>query len=136
MKSAVLIPAIRAAGVLHVVVAAANFVLPGILDYRGNLARMTPILRQIFRVHAFYIVLVLLGFAAICLCYPADLRATGGLGRFVCEFLALFWSVRVVIQLGFYDRETIRNHRWGHIFFSAVFFYFAAVFLTAAFLPR
>jgi hypothetical protein len=124
---------IQFAGALHLLVACANFVLPGILHYRQNLAKVSPIIRQIFRVHAFYIVLILLGFGTLCLCFSHDLAGGSSLGRFLSAFLALFWSIRVVLQLAFYDRATKQEHPLGNIFFSAIFIYFAAVFLAATF---
>jgi hypothetical protein len=126
--------AIQLAGVMHLLVAAANFVLPGMLKYRENLAKVSPIIRQIFLVHAAYIVLVLIGFGAICIWFSDDLRGGSGLGRFLCKFLAVFWFLRVVIQFGFYDRATKREHPFGHFIFSAIFLYFAAIFGAAALL--
>jgi hypothetical protein len=123
--------AIQLAGALHLLVAGANFVLPGILRYRENLARVSPIIRHIFLVHAFYIVLVLIGFAAICLLFPADLCGASSLGRFLSGFLAVFWSLRVIIQFGFYDKATKKEHPIGNLFFSAIFLYFAIVFIVA-----
>jgi hypothetical protein len=131
-----LLLAIQIAGALHLLVAAANFVLPGMLQYRENLAKVSPIIRQIFQVHALYIVLVLVGFGIICLCFPGDLAGASPLGRFFGGFLAIFWSLRVVIQFAFYDRATKREHPAGHLFFSGIFFYFATVFVAATFLAR
>ena len=126
--------AIQLAGGLHLLVAAANFVLPGMLEYRKNLAKVSPIIRQIFLVHAAYIVLVLGGFGAICLWFADDLCGGSRLGRFVCEFLAVFWCLRIVIQFGFYDRATKREHPIGNFIFSAIFLYFAAIFAATALL--
>ncbi|HEY3899277.1 MAG TPA: hypothetical protein VGM54_11720 [Chthoniobacter sp.] len=126
--------AIQLAGSLHLLVAAANFVLPGMLEYRKNLARVTPIIREIFLVHAAYIVLVLVGFGAICLCFPDDLCGGSRLGRFLCEFLAVFWFLRIVIQFAFYDRATKKEHPFGNFIFSAIFLYFAAIFGATALL--
>ena len=130
MKS--LLPlAIQFAGALHLLVAGANFFLPGILHYRENLARVSPIIRHIFLVHAFYIVLVLVGFAAACLLFPHELCGASALGKFLAGFLAVFWSLRVVIQIVFYDRATKRQHPIANLFFTGVFLYFAATFTLA-----
>ena len=50
---------IQAAGTLQFVIAVANFFAPAKLQYRENLAQVSPIIRQIFTVHCIYIVLVL-----------------------------------------------------------------------------
>ena len=130
MKS-ILPLAIQFAGALHLLVAGANFLLPGILRYRENLAKVAPIIRHIFLVHAFYIVLVLVGFGAACLLYPKELCGANALGRFLAGFLAVFWSLRVVLQIGFYDRATKQEHPVGNVFFTGVFLYLAAIFTLA-----
>jgi hypothetical protein len=128
--------AIQLAGGLHLFVASANFILPGMLRYRENLARVPPIIRQIFRVHAFYIVFVLIGFGVICLWFPSELCGLNPLGRFVSGFLAVFWSVRVVVQLRVYDQTIKEEHPLGNFVFCAVFFYLAVVFAAATLLPK
>jgi hypothetical protein len=125
--------AIQFAGLLHFLIAAANFIAPRMLHYRENLARVSPIIRQIFHVHATYIVLVLVGFGVICLLFPGDLMGASRLGRFLCGFLALFWALRVAVQLGFYDRTTKAKHPVGNFLFSGIFLYLLAVFATATF---
>ncbi len=128
--------AIQIAGALHLLVAGANFVLPGILHYRENLAKVSPIIRQIFLVHAFYIVLVLVGFGLLCLGFPHELSGGSSLGRCLSGFLAVFWSLRVILQFGFYDRATKRDHPLGNLFFGGIFTYFAAVFIAATFFGK
>ena len=79
---------IQLAGALQLITAAANFFLPTKLHYHENLAKVSPIIRQIFTVHAIYIVLVLVGFGLICLLFPHDLCGASALGKFLCGFLA------------------------------------------------
>ncbi len=86
--------AIQLAGTLHLLVAAANLGLPRVLRYREGLADAPVIVRQIFYVHAFYIVLVLAGFGAACLFLPG-LALHHALREILSGFLALFWSLRV-----------------------------------------
>lgn len=128
--------AIQLAGALHLVVAAANFALPGILRYRENLTKVSPIIRQIFLVHAFFIVLILVGIGLLCLCFPNEMCGSSSLGRFLSGFLALFWSLRVVIQFGFYDRAIKKEHPIGNFCFSTIFSYFAVVFVAATFFGK
>ena len=60
-----LVTMLRAAGGIHWAIAAANLGLPRKLHYRENLARVSPIVRQIFAVRSVYIVYVVLVFAAL-----------------------------------------------------------------------
>ena len=88
---------IRAAGVLHLLVASANFVAPRLLDYRGSLARVTPIVRDVFIVQNAYTVLVLAGLAGACFAFPADLAGRSPLGRAVAGFLAVLRAAAIAI---------------------------------------
>jgi hypothetical protein len=127
-----LIPWIWAAGVVQLVIAAANWVIPGKLDYAGNLARVSVIVRQVFIVHAVYIVGLLVAFAGLCFAYAAELASGTGLGRTVSAGLAIFWGARVPVQLWYYDRESKRRHPVAHVCFSAMFIFLATVFVVAA----
>lgn len=129
-----LVPYVRAAGVVQWIIAAANVFIPAKLQYAENIARMSRIVRQVFIVHAAYIVGVLVGFGALCWWVAPELAAGGTLGRAVCAFLAVFWGARVPIQLFYYDDAVRRQNRLAHVGFSLAFGYLAGVFTTAAFL--
>ena len=73
---------VQIAGGLQLMTAVANFFLPRILQYRENLAKVSPIIREIFTIHALYIVLVLVGFGLICLLFPHELCGASPLGKF------------------------------------------------------
>ena len=87
-----MIAAIWIAGGVQLAIAAANLVVARKLDFRGNLARLTPIVGQIFLVHAVYIVLVIVWFSALCLIFTAQLASGDPLARFLTGGLAAFWA--------------------------------------------
>lgn len=116
------------AGALQLVVVAANFVIPGRLDFAGNLAKTAPIIGQIFRVHHAYIVGILAFFAALCFAFPGDLAGGSDLGRFTTGFIALFWGLRLPVQLFYYDRNVRRAHRVEDALFGALRASLAGVF--------
>jgi len=125
---------IEVAGVLQLITAAANFFLPAKLHYRENLAKVSPIIRQIFTIHSIYIVLVLVGLGLICLLFSNELAGATPLGRFLCGFLAIFWGSRIVLQIFYYDKAVKKEHPLGALFFGAVFLYLAVIFTAATFL--
>lgn len=127
---------IQLAGVLQLITAAANFFLPSKLHYRENLAKVSPIIRQIFIVHSIYIVLILIGFGLTCLLFPADLCGASPLGKFLCGFLAVFWGLRVVLQFTYYDSTVKKEHPFGAFFFGTVFLYLALTFTAATFFAK
>src|ERR1700737_193993 len=82
---------IQIAGVVQLAIGLANLPLAIRLQYRKNLAGASPMVREVFYVHAAYIVMVVLGFAALSLLFPAELAGGRPLGRFLSAFLAVFW---------------------------------------------
>jgi hypothetical protein len=123
---------IQMAGLVQLVIAAANLVIPRILEYRENIGRMSLMVRQIFIVHAAYIVAVLVFQGVLCWLYAADLASGRGMGQFVSAYLAVFWLVRVGIQLLYYDPTVRDRYRWGDWLFLLLFLFLGFVFTAAA----
>jgi hypothetical protein len=103
---------IWAAGFIHAGIIAANIPLPGRLQVRKNLASAPAFIRQIFYVHWLYIVIIVGLFATLCFRFDKELAGATSLGRFLSGFIALFWLLRIILQLLYYDRETRRANRF------------------------
>ena len=119
------------AGLCQVLIAAANIPAARLLDYRGQMQRVSPIVRDIFYVQNLYIELVLVAQALVCWLFPGDLLGGSTLGRFSSGYLAAFWGLRLVIQFLHYDRDARRAYPLvdaGMIVFQV---YLTAVFLAA-----
>ncbi len=127
-----LIPLLWAAGVIQIGIIVGNAFLPRLLAVPENLPRLTPILREVFIVHWLYILLVLAFWSALCLTFAPDLAGGSPLGRTLSGGLAVFWSLRLVIQLLYYDAATRRRYRAGHLLFSVACAFLAVVFIAAA----
>jgi len=123
---------IWAAGVVQLIIAAANIVIPKKLSYGDNLKKVSPIFGQIFIVHSVYIVWVLLAFSALCFLYPQELTRGHGLGRFMSGWMAVFWGLRVFIQRFYYDDDAKKLNRPADFGFTLAFLYLAVVFASAA----
>lgn len=109
---------LRAAGAVQLVIAGANFVLPARLEYEKNLAATSLIVRQIFHVHGLYIVLVVTALGLLCAAAPQELLADSRLAHYLRCFIALFWGLRVPVQLGYYDPEVRRRNRIEDVLFA------------------
>lgn len=116
------------AGFVELAIASANFFLPAKLNYRENLSRVSPIIRQIFVVHSAYIVAVILFFAVVTFAFAGELASGRGLGRFLATTIAVFWLFRAPVQLLYYDATLRKENRWGDMAFTA-----ATIFLTVAY---
>jgi hypothetical protein len=111
MTAALEAQAIWMAGVIYIGIVLANLPLPRKLRVSENLASVPRFLRQVFYVHWFYIVLIVAFFSALCFRFTSDLMGASALGRFLSGFMAVFWFLRLVLQLFYYDsglRQQIR----------------------------
>jgi hypothetical protein len=127
----VMVPFLWTAGAVQLAIAISNLWVPDLLHYRENIARLSPMVRQVFVVHSIYIVLVLLGFGTVCLLYAPQL-AGSPLGRFLCAFLAFFWLLRVGFQFGYYDRQLRAKYRAGDVAYTFAVSCLGIVFALAA----
>jgi hypothetical protein len=120
------------AGALQLVIISANFVLPKKLQCHENLARVSPMIREVFIVHWVYIVLVLGIFTSLSFWFAPELAGASRLGRYLAAVIAVFWLLRVPIQLFFYDPEIRKQNRVGDVVFLLAFSYLGVVFAVAA----
>ena len=123
---------IQVAGAVQIAIALANVPLALRLEYGKNLLGASAMVRRIFYVHASYVVYMVLGLAAISLLFPADLASGQGVGRFLSGFMALFWGLRVPIQVFYYPVEVRKQNRLADVVFIVAFGFLAVVFALAA----
>jgi hypothetical protein len=109
----------------------ANFVAAKRLRYRASLADCEVMVRQVFYVHCAYIIAIVGGLGVLCLGWPQLLLADG-MGRVLSGFFGAFWASRVIVQLGYYDKETRRVNRGWDLFFLGVFAAMSAIFTLTA----
>ena len=129
----VLLQLLWLAGFVQLAIASANFFLPGKLNYKENLSRVSPIIRQIFVVHSVYIVGVVLLFAVLTFGFANELASGHGLGRFLAASIAIFWLFRAPVQLLYYDATLRKLNRWGDIAFTSAALFLAATYGAASF---
>jgi hypothetical protein len=120
------------AGLIQIGDAGVNLLLPRPLRSRENLARVSPMIRQVFLVHWFYVLLTLVIFGAACLLFAPELTSGSPLARFLCGAMAVFWGLRIPIQLLVFDRDFRRRYRAADIAFTAGAAFLAIVFASAA----
>ena len=126
---------LRVVGVLLLLLVAINvFDVPRRFDWKRELASLSLINRQIFRVHAAFICIMLLMFAGLTLLLPRELLAPTPLARAVLGGLGAFWFIRLLTQWFVYDRRIWRGKRFEtvmHIAFSGLWLYFTGTFAWA-----
>ncbi len=117
---------------VHLAIAAANFLLPQKLQYKENLAKVPTMIRQIFLVHSAYIVFVLTGFAILCLFFAEDLAGGSRLGVFLSGYMSLFWLSRVIVHVAYYDRSVKEKYPVLNAAFLVAIVFLAGVLALAA----
>jgi len=99
------------AGAIQVAIVLANAVLPAKLNVRAGMASVPRFLRQVFAVHWIYIVLTVSLFSLLFFFFAGDLAGGSRLGRFLCIAMAVFWGLRLPLQIFYYDGELRRQNR-------------------------
>lgn len=125
---------VRIAGGLLLGLAVLNVFVPRRFNWRAELTRVSPLNRQIFLVHAGFIVLILILMGVLSAFYSAALLDPSPLSRLVLGGLALFWLVRLFTQWFVYDASLWRGNRFNtgmHWLFTLFWLYLTAVYAAA-----
>lgn len=127
---------LKTVGTLLLLLSLAHFFFPRYFRWQEELRRVSLLTRQVFWVHYLFIMLVLALFGALSLWGTHYLLRGDGLSRAVLAGCAVFWLVRLFVQLFVYDRSLWQGQRFNtmmHVLFTATWTYFAAVYATAFF---
>lgn len=124
---------IQVAGAVQIAIGLANLPLAFRLEYGRNLVGASSMVRRIFYVHAAYVTYVVLGLAGLSLGFSSELGSGRGMGRVVSGFMAVFWGLRVPIQLFYYPAEVRKQNRLADVVFIMAFAFLGIIFAIAAF---
>ncbi|MHC4107845.1 MAG: hypothetical protein ACYSTY_07160 [Planctomycetota bacterium] len=126
------------AGLLHFGVLIASALVPQVLDWKRELARLSTMTRQLVWVHGSFIVLVIVAFGTLSLLHPADLASGAPLSRTICGCIAVFWAARLSLQFLLFDPTPLLKKaalKVGYHGPTVVFAYFSAVYGWASIAP-
>ena len=133
MKTLLYMAAVSQLGILI-----ASALVPRALNWRKNLASLHPFIRRLFWVYGCFIVLIIIGFSVLTFA-NADSMANGDpVSRSLCLFIAIFWAVRLFVQLAIFDARpflTNRIYKIGYHALTVVFAALVAIYVIAAFSP-
>lgn len=122
---------LRIIGGILIALALAHVYISRHLGWRADAARMSPLNRQIFFVHAIFICMVVGMMGVLTLLYTDTLTTPTPLARVVLIGLLVFWGARLVFQWFVYDWSHWRGHRFNtamHLFFTCLWTYFVLTF--------
>jgi len=128
-----------AAGLGHLAILCASALVPRVLDWKGELARLHPFLRRLFWVYGVFIVMVIIGFGALTILHAGAMASGEPVARSLCAFIALFWLARLAVQFFVFDARPFLTNAWlvaGYHVLTAGFVALVLVYSWAAFLPK
>lgn len=122
---------LRIAGLSMIVLALAHVPMTRHFRWREDAAKLTPLNRQIFHVHCFFVCLAVAMMGMLALASPETLLERSRLAMQVSGGIALFWLIRLVVQFFVYERAHWRGkglETAAHIFFAGLWAYYVAIF--------
>jgi hypothetical protein len=126
---------VRLAGVAHLVSLTAIIYAPIHLRWHEALGRVAPLLRQMGQVYHYYTAGTIVAMGLVSLGCAPDLVSGTPLARAVCGYIALFWVVRLGVQL-YYDFRPHLTNGWlrsGYHLLSGLFVGFGLLYGWLAF---
>lgn len=109
--NAILDPCLRIAGAGLVLLAILHAPMARRLRWREEAARMSEFNAMVFRVHNFFICVVLVGMGLPCLIEPAVLLERSRAGAWGAWSLCVFWAARLYCQHCVYPSSAWRDRR-------------------------
>lgn len=128
-------------GLLHCVILIASFSVPKALNWKEELALLSPFVRNLFWVYGAFIVIMTIGFGVLSLLHINQISAGDPVARSLAAFIALFWLARLFVQFFIFDAKPILTQgplpawlfKLGYHGLTLIFIYLVGLFGYAAF---
>jgi len=101
------------AGLAQIALAAGSLAVPRILKWKAELAKVQPLIKQMFWTYAAYIFVINISFGLISITASYDLTNGSTLGKALTGFIAVYWISRVLIQFFYFDRAHFPKGNWN-----------------------
>ena len=109
--------------------------MPQAVNLRAHIGGLPPFIQRLFWVYYAFIGLCLISFGLVTVTFAGTLAAGGDLARAVCAFLAVFWTVRLIVATFIFDLRPYLTNRFRQLGYQAtniVFIYLPIVYAWAA----
>ena len=121
-------------GILLIALALIHLIFPSYFNWKKELPLLSLVNRQLMTIHTFFIALTVLLMGILCLIATDDLINTR-LGKVITTGLAIFWSIRLLIQVFGYSSKLWRGKTFEtvvHVFFVLLWTYLGFIFWWVA----
>lgn len=103
---------IRVAGLAQIALVVGSLAIPRILNWRGELAKVQILIKQMFWTYAAYILVINLCFGLVSVFCYKELVDGSRLALLLTGFIAVYWISRVLIQFFYFDRDAFPKGFW------------------------
>jgi hypothetical protein len=128
---------IRLAGIAQIVLVGGSLAVPQVLKWRTELAKVQPLIKQMFWVYAGYILVINFCFGALSLFDATELTNHTTLSMLVTGFISAYWISRLLIQFFYFDRTNFPAGVWyiaGEVALVGLFVFLSMVYAYACYL--
>lgn len=124
------------AGVGQIVLAIGSTVIPKLLKWKEETAKLNKLTGQVFWTYAVYILTINFSFGLVSAFMPDALLDRSALAAAVTGFITLYWVSRLLIQFFYFDRNAAPKGKiftLGEIALVGLFIFFTGVYGFAFF---
>ena len=130
---------LRLAAACQLFIAILSLFLERLLGWKEDVARMSPLVREVFKIHGWFIALTLTIFSLLTWRFAAELAAgSNEFARWFAGCVALFWGLRCIMQWTHYSSSHWKGQEGRTAIHWTLFIgygCFAVVYLLAARTP-
>jgi hypothetical protein len=122
---------LKMAGLLQIGLSTVSLVIPKLLNWNGELKRVSKLISQMFWTYAGYILAINLFFGIISFFGTNELLSGTFLAKAISFFIFLYWLARILIQLFYFDTSTAPKgliYKIGEIGLMALFLFLTFVY--------
>jgi len=94
---------------VQLAIAASSLLIPKLLGWRREVARLEPLTARVFWTYSGYILAMNVSLGLLSVLMPQRLAEQTPLAIAITSFIALYWLSRLVIQFAVFDRVEIGN---------------------------
>ena len=119
------------AGLAQLGLVIGSVAIPKILNWKIELQKVQPLIKQMFWTYAAYILVINLCFGLLSVFVVQDLTNGSRLAMILTGFIAVYWISRVWIQFFYFDRNNFPKGKWnmlGEIILVALFVFLSGVY--------
>jgi hypothetical protein len=127
---------IQLSGLAQLALAIGSLLVPKVLNWRAELVKVQPLIKQMFWTYAAYIFVINICFGVLSIFAYRDISNGSNLATLVTGFIAAYWISRVLIQFLYFDRSNFpagNIHKFAEVVLVALFIALSIVYSWAAY---